>query len=122
MKMLLLASAVFVSGFAASAQSQEAKQNFTLVNRTGYTLSEVYVSPSKADTWEEDILGQDTLDDGESQHITFHRSNRTCIWDLKVVYVDDNSSAIWEDINLCKIEKITIRYNRRTDTTSATFD
>jgi hypothetical protein len=122
MRPLLLASALLLSGLATSAQSQEAKQDFTLVNRTGYTIDEVYVSPSKADTWEEDVLGKDSLEDGDSTHITFHRANRTCFWDLKVVYADDDSSAYWRGIDLCKIEKITIKYNRRTDTTSATFD
>jgi hypothetical protein len=38
------------------------------------------------------------------------------------VYHDDDSSAVWHDIDLCSVAKITIRYNRKTDTTSATFD
>ena len=125
MRFLPLASALLVSLLAAtttSAQAQEARQDFTLVNRTGYDISEVYVSPSKADDWEEDILGDEELEDGDEQHITFKRAGKTCLWDLKVVYSDDDSSAVWHEIDLCKVSQITIKYNRKTDTTSATFD
>jgi hypothetical protein len=122
MKFFLIASAVLVSAFSTAAQAQS-RQDFTLVNRTGYDISEVYISPGKADDWEEDILGSDdTLDDGDQKEITFKRVGKTCIWDLKVVYDDDDSSAVWHDIDLCKVSKITIKYNRKSDTTSATFD
>ncbi len=108
--------------FAAPALAAEARQDFALVNKTGYEIKHVYVSPSKSDDWEEDVLGKDTLDDGDAWNIKFHRSTRSCMWDLKVVYADDDSSAVWHDIDLCEVEKITIRYNRKSDTTSATFD
>ncbi|TCT02857.1 argininosuccinate lyase [Aquabacter spiritensis] len=98
-----------------------AKQNFELVNRTGYDISEVYVSPTKSDDWEEDVLGMDILENGEASNIIFERGVRTCRWDLKVVYDDDDSSAVWTNIDLCAVRQITIRYNRKTDTTSATF-
>ena len=125
MKLFLLAAAMLVSAFASAttpAQAQS-RQDFLLVNRTGYDISEVYISPSKADDWEEDILGsEDNLDDGDEKMIRFKRVGKTCMWDLKVVYDDDDSSAVWHDINLCEVSKITIRYNRKSDTTSATFD
>ena len=122
MKTMIFAATMFAVGLFSAANAQEGKQDFTLVNKTGYDLSEVYVSPSKSTNWEEDVLGEDKLDDGDSQHIRFHRAEKTCKWDLKVVYADDNSSAIWNDIDLCSVAKITIRYNRKTGDTSAIFD
>lgn len=98
------------------------KQDFILVNKTGYDISHVYVSPVKSDDWEEDVLGKDVLEDGDSWKIKFNRSTSTCKWDLKVVYADDDSTAFWKNIDLCSVSKITIRYNRKSDTTSATFD
>ena len=106
----------------AGAAHAEAKQDFDLSNKTGYEIKEVYVAPSKSDDWEDDVLGTGTLSDGSKVHIKFHRSTTTCEWDLKVVYTDDSSSAVWQKINLCEVEKITIHYSRSTDTTSATFD
>lgn len=121
MRMTVLSAAALVSMVTTTALAQS-RQDFTLVNRTGYDISEVYVSPSKADDWEEDVLGDDILEDGDHATITFSRAGKTCMWDLKVVYSDDDSSAVWHDINLCRVERVTLRYNRKTDTTSATFD
>ena len=104
------------------AAHAEAKQDFDLSNKTGYEIKEVYVSPSKSDDWAEDVLGTGTLPDDSKVHIKFHRSATSCQWDVKVVYTDDGSSAVWQNINLCEIEKITIHYSRSSDTTSATFD
>ena len=119
---MLFAAMAAVLLVTSPVRAADAKQDFKLVNRTGYVLSKVYVSPSKSDDWEEDILGEDTLANGESQEIKFHRSEKTCKWDLKVVYEIDNSHAVWKDIDLCEVEKITIHYNKETDKTTATFD
>ena len=107
--------------FAGPAQA-ESRQDFDLINKTGYEIREVYVSPSRSDDWEEDVLGTGTLPDGNRVHIKFHRSTTTCEWDLKVVYTVDESSAEWEKINLCEVEKITIHYDRKSGVTRATFD
>lgn len=118
----LVVAALSASFGATSAVAQQAKQDFVLVNRTGYELSHVFVSPTKSNDWEDDVLGQDTLDDGQRVSIRFKRSVTSCRWDLKVVYSVDDSSAVWSNIDLCKIERITIRYNKNADTTSASFD
>ena len=92
------------------------------MNKTGYEIKEVYVSPSKSADWEEDILADGVLGDTEFRDIHFNRAAKPCHWDLKVVYTVDSSSAIWGDIDLCTVEKITIHYNRKSDETTATFD
>src|ERR1700679_4077671 len=111
-----------LAGATEAASPQEAKQDFKLVNKTGYELKELYVSPSKAADWQDDVLGQATLSDGGSIDIKFHRPNTTCKWDLKVVYSVDSSNAVWSDIDLCTVEKITIKYNKEADQTTASFD
>lgn len=121
MKISLLAG-FFAVALALPAMAQEAKQDFTLANQTGYELKEVYVSPFNADDWQDDVLGTGTLGDSSSVEIKFHRATKTCKWDLKVVYTVDSSSAVWHNIDLCSVEKITIRYNKSSDTTSASFD
>jgi hypothetical protein len=122
MRFLRVLSLLVVALSFAGAAHAEAKQDFDLSNKTGYEIKEVYVSPSKSDDWEDDVLGTGTLPDGNKVHIKFHRSTTSCEWDVKVVYTDDSSSAVWQNINLCEVEKITIHYTRSTDTTSATFD
>ncbi len=114
----LLAAALFLAPTTGFAQG---RQNFTLVNETGYDIAEVYVSPHNADDWQEDVLGKDILEDEAEFEIRFQRSTRTCLWDLKVVYDDDDSSAEWDSIDLCKVSEVTIEYDRRSRRTTASF-
>ena len=122
MRMLFGAATVAGSLVVSASAWAQGKQDFTLVNKTGYILSELYVSPAAAQDWEYYVLGKDVLGDGEALDISFNRTVKTCKWDLKVVYEDDDSSAVWSGIDLCTVSRITIKYNRSTDTTSATFD
>ena len=118
--MIAASAAILFMPAAGFAQDEEGKQDFTLVNRTGYTINEVYVSPSQADDWQEDVLGEDTLEDGQSVNIHFHRDAHPCHWDLKVVY-DDKTTAEWSRFDLCTVSEITIHYNEKTGETSATY-
>lgn len=115
-KRTLLLSAlasVMVSGAAIAGDA-----DFTLVNRTGYTLREVYLSASNKESWGNDRMGQGYLDNGRSRLFKFS-SKSACQQDLKVVFDDDESEVIWEDFDLCEINKITLRYNRSSRTVSA---
>lgn len=92
--------------------------DFTLVNRTGYDLREVYVSPSNKNAWGRDRMGDKVLENGRSRLFLFSDKS-ACTQDLKVVFDDDGSEVIWEDIDLCEISKITLKYNRKSGVVSA---
>ena len=93
-------------------------QDFTLANATGYTIEQVYVSPTKSDDWEEDVMGADVLGDGEEVDILFAPGQGACNHDLMVIY-DDGERAVWSPLNLCEISSVTLYYNRRTGETWA---
>lgn len=121
MNLKTIAAAVMAAGLALlapAAADAAGRQNFTLVNDTGYTIKEVYVSTTRTNDWEEDILGQDTLDDGQSVFIRFPHHAGGCFFDLKVVY-DDDTDAHWSNFNLCTITEISISYNADTGKTWA---
>ena len=101
---------------AGSALAGDA--DFTLVNRTGYDLREVYVSPSNKEAWGKDRLGQNLLETGKSRLFKFSDKS-SCKQDLKVVFDDDGSSVTWEDFDLCELNKITLKYNRKSGVVSA---
>ena len=85
-------------------------QDFTLVNKTGVEIHALHVSPADANKWGPDILGQDTLEDGQSVEIKFHEDEEAEKWDLRIE--DKDGHAIeWEDLNLMKINKITLHYS-----------
>ncbi|HYY58423.1 MAG TPA: hypothetical protein VE842_13905 [Pyrinomonadaceae bacterium] len=96
---MLLIPAAFTQG----------RQDFTLVNDTGVTINELFVSPHSSNEWEEDVLGQDQLADGESVNIHFSRSEKAAKWDLKVTDKEGNSIE-WADLNLLEISKVTLHY------------
>lgn len=92
-----------------AALARAGTQDFTLVNKTGIEIHELYISPADADDWEEDVLGVDTLPPGESVTITF-KGHSECKWDL-MVKDDEGGSVEWSGLNLCKISKVTLRYD-----------
>ena len=105
----------------AASPAFAAKQDFTLLNSTGYEISEVYVSTSNTKKWEEDVLGQDVLADEDDVDITFEGVGSACRYDLKVVY-SDGEEAMWGGLDLCTISTVEIKYNRKTGETSAVTD
>jgi hypothetical protein len=114
-------SATVLFGFAGAALA--ADQDFTLRNKTGYQIDDVYLSKHRASEWGSDVMGSDNvLVDGGSTEIQFNDRARGCHWDLKVKYHDDNSTAEWSDINLCEVSTITLHYDRKRDVTRASFD
>lgn len=96
---------VLLAGFAGPTLAGE--QDFTLRNRTGVEIHEVYVAPTKSDEWEEDILGRDTLPDDEDVDITFSRKEKAKNWDIKVVDGEGNSVE-WHKLNLKEISRVTL--------------
>jgi hypothetical protein len=105
---LAFASATLLAAHPALAGSLD----FTLVNKTGYSINEVYVSSAASNDWEEDIMGRDILANGERVNIEFERGAKGCKWDLKVTY-DDGEEAMWESFDLCSISEVILRYDRK---------
>lgn len=113
----LLLLAAMTSALASTA-AFAGGADFTLVNRTGYTLREVYLSASDKNSWGRDRMGQGYLDNGKSRLFKFSDKS-ACEQDLKVVFDDDGSEVVWEGFDLCELNKITLKYNRKTGDVSA---
>ena len=67
-----------VAGMAllATTVARAGDQDFKLVNKTGVEIHALHVAPHSSNEWGEDILGKDTLDNGESLEITFGKHDR----------------------------------------------
>ena len=105
-------------GAVPSAQAEELNLDFTIVNKTGWSIKEIYVAPSSSENWEENILKEPLLDD-ETLDVTFEPSEKSKKWDLRIVWVDEGSPVVWKNYDLSEISKITLFYNAKTDVTSA---
>jgi hypothetical protein len=106
-------SAIVPTAFAQGAATfapvvSQAKQDFELHNETGLEITEVYLSETGSDSWEEDVLGQDTLAPDDSVNITFG-GQKANLWDMKVVF-SGGKSEYWRKVNLSELTDITISF------------
>ncbi len=111
---LLLAASLSVLSITAIAGDAD----FTLVNGTGYTIREVYISAANKNAWGRDRLGDGDMPNAKSRLFKFSDS-ANCVQDIKVVFDNGDAEVIWEDLDLCEINKLTLKYNRANKTVSA---
>ena len=105
---------VVVSGVLCSAPAVAGDSDFTLVNKTGITISGVFLAPSskKSGDWGKDRLGDKVLNQNQSRLFKFS-DKASCMQDMSVSFDDkNNSDLVWEDLNLCEINKLTLKYNK----------
>ncbi len=98
-------------GFAPGSLLLAGEQDFWVVNRTGFTIDEIQVTPHNSKDWGDDILGKDSLDDGEKVEIVFRRKEKAKLWDLRVED-EDGEEYIWYDLNLLEISEVTLFYKK----------
>ena len=103
MRKFLIAGALLASAMATAAFA--ARQDFTITNHTGHTIMTLNVSPHSDTRWGPDILGRDTLANGERAQITFDRDEDQCHWDIKVTY-DDGTANDLRAVDLCHTTEV----------------
>jgi hypothetical protein len=91
------------------SSAQDTRLDFTLVNSTGVEIHKLFVSPHEKDDWGEDILGRDTLPNGQRGQVTFSRTEKATVWDMRIEDSEGNSIE-WESLNLLEISKVTLHY------------
>ncbi len=97
------AIAVVCSATSASALDR----HVTVVNNTDFTIVEFYASSVGQDTWEEDILGKDTLEPGQKVRIDIDDGTGYCKYDVKAVF-NDGDEVVKRGMNVCEVGTFTI--------------
>lgn len=113
-KLLLVAPALLFTASGAFANDAD----FTLKNKTGYQIDEVYISLPSSKNWGKDIMGTGALGDGDKVKITFPHGNGACKFDIKVKY-NDGDEASWASVDLCEYETITLYWDKKAQQTRA---
>lgn len=90
-------------------------KDFTLVNQTGFEISEIYVSPAGTDDWQEDLLTQDSLENGKGASLHFDAKTEAAKFDFKIVD-EEGDEIVWKGVNLLKAAKVTLRYENKKPT------
>jgi hypothetical protein len=97
------AAALLLAGTA-----QAANRHVDIVNRTGMTIKHFYASSTGTDDWEEDILGRDVIEDGETFDINIDDGTGACRFDFKAVF-DNGKALVRKNVNVCEIGTFTYR-------------
>lgn len=97
------------SAATSPAASTETGKGFLLVNSTGVEIHALYITPSDSKDWQDDILGRDTLPDGDRTDIKFERGEKAAKWDLRIE--DEKGGFVeWHDLNLLELKRVTLLY------------
>lgn len=92
------------AGTAGRAAPGQQIADFRLVNRSGRTIQQLFVSAATDQSWGADRLGQNVLPSGRAFAVTLPRDG-TCIYDIRVVY-DNNTAAEKRRVNTCEINEV----------------
>ncbi len=100
-----------------------ANLDFDLINKTGYTIKDIYVAPTTQREWGDDIMGKQLLKDGETVEISFDSGETAHKWDIYVTWdgYEADEDVFWIGFDLSIIEEITLFYNEKTGKTWAEF-
>ena len=97
------AAAAPSSATAPTVQSRDGyDRHVTIKNRTGWTMLRFYASDSRKDDWEEDILGDDVLENGQNVRINIDDGSGACIYDFKAEFTN-GEELTRSRINVCEI-------------------
>lgn len=96
--------AILLVGSASGARA--ADRNVDIVNTTGQTMIKFYASVTKSGSWEENILGNDSLDNGDTQSINIDDGSGKCVFDFKAVF-KSGDTAEKRGVNVCEISTFT---------------
>ena len=118
MRTLLMAIfAAFCLATTATSCLAADDRDFTVVNRTGYTIRFIGVNPPGDDNFNENELNG-LMAEGGTVDIKFSGADKGCVWDMVVAWEGYTQAVIFRGMDLCKISKVTLRYNEATKVTS----
>lgn len=82
--------------------------SYDVVNNTGFTLVDVFVSPAETDHWGKDILPNDLFENGSTIKVTIPPDyGTTCMFDMKITDAE-GGHITFTNIDICKLVKLKI--------------
>ena len=99
---VLVASAMAMPMVSLLAQVALAdKSDFWVRNNSNHTISELYLSASNLDAWDNDLLKSSTLQSGDRFQIAFgDGADNTCLYDIRAVFSDGQVVEDYQ-VNVC---------------------
>jgi len=119
MKGLFIAFVVAVATLSGSSSFAADDRNVTVVNGTGYGIKFLGFNNPGDNDWSDNELNS-VLGNGASVYVKFGTGDKGCVWNFKIEWADPGyPGVLWQNVDLCKINLIVLKYDRDTDKTSA---
>ena len=96
-----IVAGAFVAAATFTTSSMAEDRRVKVINETSYVVTHFYGSNAGSQSWEEDILGQDTLAPNKSVTINFDDGSGYCKFDFKVVF-EDGDEVTRNGIDVCQ--------------------
>lgn len=81
--------------------------SFTLVNNTGMSVEYFWASPTRVNSWEENLIPNRLLQDGGQFRVSLNDGRPTCIYDFRFQLVDGRVVQR-RGINVCRLGRFTL--------------
>ncbi len=78
---------------------------FTLVNKTGFEIIDLYFSPASRGAWGDEVLTVDTIPDKEKMKIHLARKEKAETWDI-LINDEQGVSYKWPGLKLSEISTL----------------
>lgn len=78
---------------------------FTLINKTGFEIIDLFFSPAEQKNWGDEVLTVDTLPDKEKIKINVIRKEQSENWDI-LANDEQGASYQWPNLNLSEISTL----------------
>ncbi len=119
MKSFFLAFVVVIAALNGSSAYAADQRNVTVVNGTGYGIKFLGFNNPGDNDWSDNELGG-VLANGGSIYVKFDTSDKGCKWNFKIEWADEGyPGVLWQNIDLCSIDQIALKYDRASDKTTA---
>lgn len=119
MRSWLFAAVAALSTLSATVSFAADERNVTVVNATGYGIKFLGFNPPDDDEWNDNEISS-VLADGASVYVKFNGADKGCDWNIRVDWDGYDSGVLWRHVDLCKIDVLTLHYDKATKVTSFT--
>jgi hypothetical protein len=107
MRSIAAAIVAFAALATVSQAHAEYDRRIRLINDTSRTIVEFHASNVGSDSWEEDILGRNTVAPGTATTINLNDGSGYCRFDFLTV-LRDGQKVIKRNVNICEISSYRI--------------
>jgi len=99
----VVTASLAASLLATTVLAQTESVSFELTNNTGFTLTRIYLSLPSSNSWEEDILGDEVVESGETVVVSVDDGLEACEYDIRYDF-SDGDSLIEKAVDMCEID------------------